>query len=77
MSEDPYKLLTDSIKALNEPMNELMISHNEYMMTNLRVLNNVKLLSGFELLLNHKLNRVDPEENPESNQRVGSHGNEN
>lgn len=57
MSSDPYKSLTESIKSLTEPMNELLANHSEYMATNLSILNNVKPLNNFQMLLSHKVNQ--------------------
>lgn len=62
MSQDPYKLLTDSIKMLNEPVSELMDIHNEFMTTNLSALNNIKSLNNFQLLLNHRINQSESED---------------
>lgn len=69
MTEDPYKLLTESIKSMTEPLNELMDNHNEFMASSLNTLNNLKSLNSFQLMLNHKINNKDVVEKEDVNPR--------
>lgn len=47
--EDPYKLLTQSMKALKKPLKTLMKNHDEFVLQNVQVMNNINSLPKFNL----------------------------
>lgn len=47
--EDPYKSLTQSIKALKRPLETLMKNHDEFLLQNVQIMNNVNSLPKFNL----------------------------
>lgn len=63
MAEDPYRLLTESIKLLNEPVNKLLESHKELLSNHLDSLNNLKEIDNFNLVLSNKVNHRDLKNN--------------
>lgn len=48
---DPYSLLTQSIRTLKEPLEELMKNHDEFLLQNVQIINNVNSLPKFNLEL--------------------------
>lgn len=53
--EDPYKSLTQSIKALKKPLETLMKNHDEFLLQNVQIMNNVNSLPKFNLDLQEEL----------------------
>lgn len=45
-SEDPYEILTQSVKRLNAPLERLLKTHDEFVLQNLTILNNIKSVSS-------------------------------
>lgn len=48
---DPYGLLTQSIRTLKKPLEELMKNHDEFLLQNVQIINNVNSLPKFNLEL--------------------------
>ncbi|CUM47891.1 uncharacterized protein AC631_04415 [Debaryomyces fabryi] len=53
--EDPYKLLTQYMKALNKPLETLMKNHDEFVLQNVQIMNNINSLPKFNLDLQEEL----------------------
>lgn len=53
--EDLYKPLTQSIKALKKPLDTLMKNHDEFLLQNVQIMNNVNSLPKFNLDLQEEL----------------------
>lgn len=53
--EDPYKSLTQSIKVLKKPLETLMKNHDEFLLQNVQIMNNVNSLPKFNLDLQEEL----------------------
>lgn len=52
---DPYKLLTQSIRALKKPLETLMKNHDDFLLQNVQIINNVNSLPKFNLDLQEEL----------------------
>lgn len=57
VEEDPYKLLTQSIQALRKPVRELMANHDEFVLQNIRAINNTKSLMKFNEVMREEQNK--------------------
>lgn len=44
---DPYAALAQSVKRLSEPMNQLLNTHDQFTLQNVRILNNVSTIPRF------------------------------
>lgn len=64
---NPYGPITDALKELNKPMNELLKNHEELVSRNLVILNNLKDLNNFNILMNNHLQDEDTEKHIQLN----------
>lgn len=47
VNNDPYTALTQSIKRLTEPLDELLTTHDKFLLQNVTILNNVSSIPKF------------------------------
>ncbi|KAK6463518.1 Mph1 protein [Scheffersomyces coipomensis] len=43
-SNDPYKLLTEGINKMSDPLNRLLETHSEFLVQNLNIMNNTSTI---------------------------------
>ncbi|KAG2735655.1 hypothetical protein G9P44_001869 [Scheffersomyces stipitis] len=54
---DPYKLLSQSIKRLSTPLEQLLNTHDEFVLQNLSIINNLKTVPSFATAIENGVNK--------------------